>query len=118
MICKNCIHHEICCNEGRDDEALTFCADFFEVVRCRDCKHRLKEWRGDKRLKNTGYWVYGCKHFAEIMGYWGWGGNDNDFCSYGERKESKVKKCFDVPKEVAEMLLEDTERKTDNETKA
>ena len=61
-------------------------ADVVEVVRCKDCKHRLKEWRGDKRLKNTGYWSYGCKHFAELMGYWGWGGNDNDFCSYGERR--------------------------------
>ena len=28
-----------------------------------------------------------------------------------ERKESKIKKCFDIPKEVAERLLEDTERK-------
>ena len=34
---------------------------------------------------------------------------DCDFCSY-EPVESKVKKCFDIPKEVAEMLLEDTER--------
>lgn len=31
------------------------------------------------------------------------------------RKESKVKKCFDIPKEVAEMLLEDTERKETDE---
>ena len=27
------------------------------------------------------------------------------------RKESKVKRCFDIPKDVAERLLEDTERK-------
>ena len=84
-------------------------ADVVEVVRCKDCKYRLKEWRSDKRLKDKGYWAYGCEHFAELMGYWGWGGDDYDFCSYGERKESKVKKCFDIPKEVAERLLEDTD---------
>ena len=25
--CKNCIHHNICGNEGVDDVSLTFCAD-------------------------------------------------------------------------------------------
>jgi len=64
-------------------------ADVAEVVRCKDCKYRLKEWRGDKRLKDKGYWVYACEHFAELMGYWGWGGNDYDFCSRGERKETE-----------------------------
>lgn len=34
--------------------------------------------------------------------------NDN-FCSYEEG--GKIKKCFDIPKEVAEKLLNDTERK-------
>lgn len=38
MICDRCIHHEICCNEGVDDEAKIYCADFFELVRCKDCK--------------------------------------------------------------------------------
>ena len=51
-------------------------ADAVEVVRCKDCKHRIdnKEFvRGHyckKRPSNGGY-------FCE----------DNDFCSYGERKE-------------------------------
>ena len=62
--------------------------DLPDIVHCRDCIYRIKEWRGDKRMKETGYWVYGCEHFAELMGYWGWGGNDNDYCSYGERRES------------------------------
>lgn len=30
-----------------------------EIVRCKDCKYQVKEWRDDKRLKDKGYWVYG-----------------------------------------------------------
>ena len=33
---------------------------------------------------------YGCKHFGEIMGYWGFGGNDNEFCSDAEQKGGAV----------------------------
>ena len=57
------------------------------IIKCKDCKHQVKEWREDKRMKNKGYWVYGCEHFGELMGYWGFGGNDNEFCSDAERKE-------------------------------
>lgn len=56
------------------------------VIKCQDCKYRVKEWREDKRMKEKGYWVYGCKHFGKIMGYWGFGGNDNEFCSDAEQK--------------------------------
>ncbi len=56
------------------------------VIKCQDCKYRVKEWREDKRMKDKGYWVYGCEHFGEIMGYWGFGGNDNEFCSDAEQK--------------------------------
>ena len=56
------------------------------VIKCQDCKYRVKEWREDKRMKEKGYWVYGCKHFGEIIGFWGFGGNDNEFCSYAEQK--------------------------------
>lgn len=56
------------------------------VIKCQDCKYRVKEWREDKRMKEKGYWAYGCKHFGEIMGYWGFGGYDNEFCSDAERK--------------------------------
>ena len=56
------------------------------VIKCQDCKYRVKEWREDKRMKGKGYWVYGCKHFGEIIGFWGFGGNDNEFCSYAEQK--------------------------------
>ena len=56
------------------------------VIKCKDCKYQVKEWREDKRMKDKGYWVYGCEHFGEIMGYGGFGGNDNEFCSDAERK--------------------------------
>lgn len=56
------------------------------VIKCQDCKYQVKEWREDKRMKDKGYWVYGCEHFGEIMGYWGFGGNDNEFCSDAEQK--------------------------------
>lgn len=56
------------------------------VIKCQDCKYRVKEWREDKRMKEKGYWAYGCKHFGEIMGYWGFGGYDNEFCSDAEQK--------------------------------
>lgn len=56
------------------------------VIKCQDCKYRVKEWREDKRMKEKGYWVYGCEHFGEIMGYWFFGGNDDEFCSDAERK--------------------------------
>ena len=86
MICDRCFHSVVCKNEDYD---LEECPEFFELISCEDCIYRLKEWRGDKRLKDKGYWVYGCEHFAELMGYWGWGGNDNEYCSYGERKETE-----------------------------
>ena len=56
------------------------------VIKCQNCKYRIKEWREDKRMKEKGYWVYGCKHFGEIMGYWGFGGNDNEFCSNAQQE--------------------------------
>ena len=56
------------------------------IIKCQDCKYQVKEWREDKRMKEKGYWVYGCKHFGEIMGYWGFGGYDNEFCSDAEQR--------------------------------
>ena len=56
------------------------------VIKCQDCKYRVKEWREDNRMKEKGYWAYGCEHFGELMGYWGFGGNDNEFCSDAEQK--------------------------------
>ena len=60
-----------------------------EIVKCQDCKYRVKEWREDKRMKEKGYWVYGCKHFGALMGYWGFGGSDNEFCSDALRTDMR-----------------------------
>jgi len=57
-----------------------------ELIRCKDCKHQVKEWRDDKRLKDKGYWVCGCEVISEICGYWAWLGQDDDFCSEAERR--------------------------------
>ena len=59
----------------RIDNAPT--VDAVEVVRCKDCKHR-KEW-----LKEGTFYCcnpdYGMASGVEL--------EDNDFCSYGERRE-------------------------------
>lgn len=50
-------------------------ANVAEVVRCKDCKHRVENSKM-------------CSHPKAI----GWDAiepDDNDFCSYGERKEDK-----------------------------
>lgn len=57
-----------------------------ELIRCKDCEHQVKEWRDDKRFKDKGYWVYGCKVISDICGYWAWFGQDDEFCSEAERK--------------------------------
>lgn len=56
------------------------------VIKCKDCKYQVKEWRKDKRTKENGYWVYGCKHFGDTVGYWAFGGNDYEFCSDAKQK--------------------------------
>lgn len=46
--------------------------DAVEVVRCKDCKH---------------YNPCGVCDFISYGGQFGWTTKDDDFCSYGERKE-------------------------------
>ena len=100
MTCKDCIHSGLCYKENDYDNFPDRCGDFIsdkvleerpqgEIIKCKDCKHRVKEWREDKRMKDKGYWVYGCKHFGEIMGYWGWGGCDDEFCSDAEKADMR-----------------------------
>ena len=57
-----------------------------EIIRCKDCKYQEKEWREDKRFKDNGYWVYGCKVMSDLCGYWAWFGQDDEFCSEAERR--------------------------------
>ena len=57
-----------------------------EIIRCKDCKHQVKEWRDDKRLKDKGYWVCGCDVVGDACGYWALLGQDDDYCSRAERR--------------------------------
>lgn len=61
-------------------------ANVVEVIRCKDCKYRHKEWYQDKRNKDGGYWLVCCENDAIAERIYGLA-QDNDFCSYGERKE-------------------------------
>ena len=60
-----------------------------ELIRCKDCKHQVKEWRTDKRLKDNGYMVCGCDVVSDACGYWALLGQDDDFCSKAEPKETR-----------------------------
>ena len=59
-----------------------------ELIRCKDCKHQVKEWRTDNRLKDKGYMVCGCDVVGDACGYWALLGQDEDFCSMAEPKET------------------------------
>ena len=61
-----------------------------DIIKCQDCKHRVKEWREDKRMKDKGYWAYGCSHFGELSGYWCFGGCDDEYCSDAEKKDNNM----------------------------
>ena len=82
-ILRRCIHAVAQLNECYVPKQPTI---ELEIVRCKDCKHQVKEWRDDKRLKDKGYWAYGCKVISDICGYWAWFGQDDEFCSEAERK--------------------------------
>lgn len=87
--CFDCIHLATCYkieHFGRDLETNIPCKEFIgvsdriEVVRCKDCKY-AKHWYGNNKLGNETFLCYflaeeGIKMFAD------------NFCSYGERKES------------------------------
>lgn len=57
-----------------------------ELIRCKDCKHQVKEWRTDKILKDNGYMVCGCDVVGDACGYWALLGQDDDYCSKAERR--------------------------------
>lgn len=60
-----------------------------EVVRCKDCKYRHKEWHHDKRNKNGGYWISWCANDAIAERVYGLA-FDYDYCSYGEETRHEV----------------------------
>lgn len=54
--------------------------DVVEVVRCKDCKYYDKyEWCGKIYHRCLGVWDISEHHNADV--------NEDDYCSYGERKE-------------------------------
>ena len=55
-----------------------------DLVRCKDCKYRNKEWYQDKRHKDGGYWLVCCENDAIAERIYGLA-QDDDYCSYGER---------------------------------
>lgn len=95
--CKDCLHFEVCdsgrhigeyeiddgvYSDGVENQCLAFKnkADFVEVVRCKDCLHKIN-YKGRAM----------CTLYAEeALGVW-YGLNatrDEHFCSYGERGDT------------------------------
>lgn len=72
---------EICiANVHFDKEQLQEIIDK-AIIRCKDCKHQKKCWHEDKRMKDKGYWIYGCELISDsFVGTPVWG-EDNQFCS-------------------------------------
>jgi hypothetical protein len=85
-ICKECFHSYVCerfnANRDGDNENCLYAHDHFvpaadvaEVVRCKDCKYYKQNPYGEDGQKMCQCWI-------------DWLSTDNnDFCSYGERKE-------------------------------
>lgn len=77
MICKDCIHEEVC---AEVDDAITYCIDFkdkaqfVEVVRCKDCRYGEID---DPDMPNQ----YLCHHDGRSWN------DENHFCSYGKKVE-------------------------------
>ena len=89
VVCSNCgadlINQYI--NDVMDPTLELPAADVVQIVRCKDCKHLMK----DIVTEETPYgfdedrYVFGCKKFFESSGEW----VDvmlDDYCSWGERR--------------------------------
>lgn len=98
--CKECLYYEVCADFRRnicetdqkrfEEYRINYngiCdnfknkADFVEVVRCRDCKHKVN-YIGRVMCSKNAYILYGA-----------WCGltatEENHFCSYGEKRSEK-----------------------------
>ncbi len=74
MTCKNCIHYGLCEYHTLIDREVN-CKNFSpEIVKCKNCRMFVN----NKEAKVT-YCTRECKNMTV---------NENDFCSYGERKEN------------------------------
>lgn len=77
--CKDCIHFEVCAYIKHDLPVCdSFVASVVPVVRCRECK----KWDADPDSygKDDGPKGKCMKSFEKTY--------DDDFCSYGQRKEA------------------------------
>ncbi|MGN1229202.1 MAG: Lar family restriction alleviation protein [Prevotella sp.] len=62
-----------------------------EIVHCQECTHQVKIWHSDKRMKDGGYWVFGCKLNSDPFVAHVVDGVDGEFCSHGEPKNKEDK---------------------------
>lgn len=61
-----------------------------KIIYCKDCKHQKKWWNEDKRMKEKGYWIYGCDLIDDhFVGTPVWGG-DNQFCSSAVKRNGET----------------------------
>ena len=54
-----------------------------DIIRCRECEHQIQYFYEDKRIKDGGYYIYGCElpnDYSRVC-------FDDDFCSRAERRE-------------------------------
>lgn len=73
-----------------DEEQLQEIVDK-AIIKCQDCKHQKKYWHEDRRMKEKGYWIYGCNLIDDsFVGTPVWGA-DNQFCSSAEVKKNAKK---------------------------
>lgn len=77
-LCERCVHKNVCeirsVQDEDDERALAECSDFFEIVRCKDCE--LYKAYSDPL---EGFYGQCLVRECNI--------GENDFCSYGARKE-------------------------------
>lgn len=57
------------------------------VIKCKDCKYQKKYWHEDNRMKERGYWIYGCELIDDSFIRTPVWGEDDQFCSSAEMKE-------------------------------
>ena len=83
-VARNATYEEVFWTESEQASVRNFLAklpkvDAVEVVRCKDCKHREKSpWHDGYRCGNP---YDGMASGVELR--------DDDFCSYGERREGE-----------------------------
>ena len=94
MTCKDCIHYDVCQYHITEETDMTVAecshtfknkADFVEVVRCKGCKHWRRKGFDPIFEKEFGYcynddFPFMCETRPDV--------NEDDFCSYGERKKN------------------------------